>query len=256
VTVTWYWIDSNNLVTADCPTSTTSVGQGTKVTISASCMDTSGNVGHASVSFRIDTEPPVQTLTGFRNGATYMLGRGPLPGCVTTDALSGVALTGVTTILGGRPDGTGVFAVTCSAGQDEAGNVAATVSGHYTVVYEFGGFITPPVNSTLKASAARITVRFRLARIDGTTISAHTQAALAARHDVRARLRGPGISPVVSTCSWNTLGKFLVCPIATPPHVKVGKRYTITATENLGSGFVTIPIDPYSENPERVTFRR
>jgi Pentapeptide repeats (8 copies) len=256
VTVSWYWVDSNDLVTADCPTSTTSVGQGTNVAISASCTDTSANVGHASESFRIDTQPPVQTLTGFRNGATYMLGRGPLPGCVTTDALSGVALNGGTMILGGRPDGTGVFTVTCSNGQDEAGNVAATVSGHYTVVYEFGGFITPRVDSTLMASAARITVRFRLARIDGTSVPARTQAALATRHDVRATLRGPGISPVVSTCSWNTQGKFMVCPIATPPHVQVGKRYTITATENLGSGFVTIPIDPYSENPERITFRQ
>lgn len=252
VTVTWYWVDSNDLSTTDCPASTTSAGQGKQIVISASCTDTSGHVGHASEAFRIDTTPPVQKLTGFRNGATYILGRRPTPGCVTTDATSGVALIGGLTILGGRPDGTGIFTVTCSGGQDEAGNVAATASGHYILVYEFGGFITPPVGSTLNASAAAITVRFRLANIDGTTIP----AALAVKHNLRATLRGPGISPAVSICSWNTKGKVLVCSIATPSHVQVGKRYTITATENLGSGFVTIPIDPYSENPEPVTFRR
>jgi hypothetical protein len=255
VTVTWYWIDSNPLP-ADCPASTTSTGQGTNVVVSASCTDGSGHVGNGSAVFKIDTTPPVQKLTGFRNGGVYPLGREPLPACTTTDTLSGVALYGITTILGGRPDGTGVFIVTCSRGQDNAGNIAVTVSGHYTVVYDFGGFITPRVGSALRASAPTIFVRFRLAKIDGTIIAARTQAALAARHDLRATLRGPGISPEVATCSWNSKGKFLVCPIATPSHPRIGNRrhYTITATENLGTGFVTIPVDPFSENPEPISF--
>lgn len=99
-------------------------------------------------------------------------------------------------------------------------------------------------------------VRFRLARIDGTIIPARTQSALAAHHRLQATLRGPGISPVVVTCSWNARGKFVVCPVPRPPHVRVGRRYTITATEDLGTGFVTIPIDPFSENPEPVSFTR
>jgi uncharacterized protein YjbI with pentapeptide repeats len=256
VTVTWYWIDSNDLIPAQCPASTTSTGQGADVVVSASCTDAADNVGQGSVPLQIDTTPPVQRLTGFRDGAVYLAGRTPSPACRTTDAVSGVARNGIATISSSRPDGTGINTVTCSGGQDNAGNVAATVTGHYTVVYEFGGFITPKVGSVIKIKTKTIVVRFRLAFLDGTPIGVRPESVLARRHDVAATLRGPGISPVVSTCSWNRRAKYLSCPIALPPGIKVGKHrhYTITATENLGSGFVKVPADAFSENPEPVSF--
>lgn len=76
------------------------------------------------------------------------------------------------------------------------------------------------------------------------------------RHDVQATLRGPGISRVVTTCTWNARRQYLVCSMATPRHIRTGRshHYSITATENLGSGFVTVPPSAASENPEPVYF--
>ena len=256
VTVTWYWIDANSLVPASCPGSTTTKRQGAAVVMSASCTDTATHVGNSSVTVKIDTTPPVVKLTGFRNGAVYDMGTSLLPMCVTTDAPSGVGLNAVTTISAGRPDGTGVTTVTCTGAEDNAGNRGPSLTGHYTVVYLFGGFRSPKVNARLNPSARKITVTFRLANGNGVTIPASTEAALAAHHQVRATLRGPGIKPVVASCSWNAKAKYLECAIATPRHVRTGRphRYSVTATENLGSGFVTVPADAASENPEPVYF--
>jgi hypothetical protein len=256
VTVTWYWADSNSLDPASCPSSTTTAEQGAAVVISASCTDSAGNVGTSSLTVKIDTTPPVVKLTGFRNGATYPTGSVPWAQCVTTDALSGVAEYSVTTLLGGRPDGTGVSTATCTGGEDNAGNQGASLTGRYTVVYLFGGFIAPRVDAKLSPTARSITVRFTLANAAGKAIPASTEAALAAAHDIRATLRGPGIKAVVSSCSWNAHGKYAQCVIPRPLHVRTGARnkYSITATENLGSGFVTVPVDYQSENPEPVYF--
>jgi uncharacterized protein YjbI with pentapeptide repeats len=256
VTVTWHWVDSNSPDPASCPASTTTTEQGSAVVISASCTDISGNVGHSSLTVQIDTTPPVVSLTGFRNGATYPLSSRPLPACTTTDALSGVRLYAATTITGGRPDGTGKFTVTCTGAEDNAGNKGPDLSAGFTVVYLFGGFISPKVGATLSRSARTITVAFRLADASGKAIATSTAAALARLHDVRATLRGPGISPASATCIWNIRRKYLQCAIATPRRVRTGHnhRYSITAAENLGSGFVTAPADAFSENPEPVYF--
>ena len=79
----------------------------------------------------------------------------------------------------------------------------------------------------------------------------------AARHDFRATLRGPGISPATAACRWIPSGKYLQCSIATPRHIQTGHshRYSISATEKLGSGFIEAPITAASENPEPVHFR-
>jgi uncharacterized protein YjbI with pentapeptide repeats len=258
VTVSWFWVDSNALNPAHCPGSTTSAVQGSGVVISASCTDVSSNTSDASVPANIDTTPPTVALTRVRNGASYPLGQAPLAQCTTADAVSGVARNAGTTIMGGRPDGTGVFTVTCTGAADNAGNnQASTLTAHYTVLYEFGGFSAPKPGSTLKASTRTITVRFRLSNQAGHPIPAKTAAALAAHHAVRATLRGPGISPATAACSWVASTKFLTCAIATPRHVLKGHkhRYTITATENLGTGFTKAPITAASENPEPIHFR-
>lgn len=259
VTVTWYWVDSNPLGSS-CPASTISTQQGSAVAITATCTDSQGHTGNGSQMVSIDTRPPTVGLTGLTDGATYPLGKAPITTarCVTTDAVSGVGRQAALTFAGGRPDGTGVFTVTCSGAQDVAGNnQASTVTAHYTVVYLFGGFITPKPGTTLKASARTITVRYRLVNQNGVAIPANTAKALAAARAVRATLRGPFIKPVVSICTWNSLGKYLRCSIPTPRHVRTGTRhrYTITASENLGTGFVTVPVTAASENPETVHFR-
>lgn len=256
VTVTWYWVDSQSLNTAECPASTTSSTLGAAVVISASCTDSVGNVGHGSLTVKIDTIPPTERLTGFREGGIYQLGLTPLAGCVTSDAISGVALNAGILIDGTRPDGTGVVTVTCSGGENNAGLVGPVVIGHYTVVYLFGGFISPRPGSTLSHSVRKINVRFRLAGANGTAIPATTQAQLAALFDVRATLRGPGISAKVATCAWNASGKYLQCAIIMPRHVATGPRhrYLITALVNVGSGFITVPPDASSQNPEPIHF--
>lgn len=256
VTVSWFWIDSNDL-TGNCPASTSSTGQGDPVVFSASCTDSAGHTATSQLSVDIDTTPPVEKFINFREGATYLLGESPLqPSCVTSDALSGVALNGGVFDSAGRPDGTGITTLTCSAAQDKAGNVAATITGHFTIIYEFGGFVAPKVGSTLKASAPQITVEFALANGLGTPAAAARQAGLGSHQGVRATLAGPGISPVVAGCDWNPAAKLFTCTIARPAGIKTGpqEHYTITASENVGSGFVTVPPDAFSENPEPVTF--
>ena len=256
VTVSWYWVDSQSLDQATCPPTTTGSQQGLAVTISGSCTDSVANTGTSSVVVKIDTTPPAVAVTGVLNNGTYPLGKAPIPACTTADALSGVALHAAELISGGQPDGAGVITATCSGGQDNAGNIAATIRARYTVVYEFGGFAAPKVGATLKSTAATISVRFRLVNAAGTPIGVTYAAALAGRHDVRATLRGPGITPVVATCRWITSSSYFGCPVPVPGHVETGKNhtYTITVTENLGRGFVTAPIDAASENPERIHF--
>jgi hypothetical protein len=257
VTVSWYWADSNSLASANCPASTTTSVQGADVTISASCTDASGNVGHASITVAIDTTPPQVSVRGVRAGAVYSLGEQPMSRCVTTDALSGVRLYAGDTTSGGRPDGTGVLTVTCSGAEDEAGNIAAPVSANYAIVYDLGGFIAPIVGSGLNPSAKKITVKFRLAAMSGATIPAGTEAALAAAHDIRATLSGPGTSPTSTDCGWNAGSKYLECLIPTPRHIQTGRshHYLITATENVGSGFLPIPADFESQDPGPVYFK-
>lgn len=251
VTVTWYWIDRNSLVSGECPASTTVSAQGIAVPISASCIDSAANVGHASVTEKIDTTPPVVALTGVTKGAIYPYGPARLAQCLTTDSYSGVAAHAGSQTIGGRPDGTGVLTAECTGATDRAGNQAPTVTVTYQVVYAFGGFMSPAVGSTLNPSARTIGVRFMLTSVSGTPIGASVAAALASTYDVRATLRGPGITPDSAPCAWNATGKYFRCAIVTPRNVRTGRKnpYSITVTENLGGGFVRAPIDYYSQNP-------
>jgi hypothetical protein len=258
VTVTWYWVDSNSLDTADCPAATTTPGgqQGAAVTITATCADSAGHTGTGSTTVKIDLTPPVVTVIGLTNGAVYQYPDSPPFGCSTTDALSGVATYASGPLTGGRPDGSGYFTFTCENGTDVAGNVAPPVVVRFSVVYDFGGFLSPKPGGELKPSARHITVRFRLVRADGTALPAATQAGLALHYDVRATLRGPGIRPGTANCTWVAHHRYLQCMITTPRHVRTGhrNRYSVTVTENLGDGFITVPADAASQNPVPVYF--
>ncbi len=261
VTVSWYWADSNAL--DNCPATTTSAGQGAAVTIAASCTDSAGHTGKGSLSAAIDTTPPAVSITGVRPGGVYQLDRFPLPTCAVTNAVSGVGSYGVCSLYSPVIPGTkqedlaGVWKMTLSGATDKAGNVARAVSAQWTLVYLFGGFYAPKVGSTLSHSARDITVKAFLADNSAKAIPAAEQAARAKYHQIRATLRGPGITAVTVACGWNAKGRYLLCLIPTPRKVKTGHshRYTITVAENVGSGWITVPDDAASLNPAPVYFK-
>ena len=119
------------------------------------------------------------------------------------------------------------------------------------------GFIAPASGCTVARSSKAIIARFRLTDVNGQPAYAPFQAGLAADHDVRVTLRGPGITAVTVNCGWNASQADLTCAIRIPSGVRTGssQRYTLTATENVGTGFVTIPAVRGTANPEVIHFR-
>jgi len=85
------------------------------------------------VGLTLDSAPPVVTVTGVNDGASYPLGSVPTAGCDTQDAQSGVATPATLTVTGGNGNGLGSFIATCSGAVDHAGNSADPVSVTYTV---------------------------------------------------------------------------------------------------------------------------
>ena len=82
-------------------------------------------------------------VTGVTNGATYVLGAAPAPGCTATDSLSGVsgACTG-RTHRWATSNGVGEF--TYSRVRPPTTPAACwTVTATYRVVYRFDGFLQP-----------------------------------------------------------------------------------------------------------------
>jgi hypothetical protein len=260
ITVTWYWADSNAMPSAGCPASTVSTGQGAITSVIATCTDAVGNVGKGLLAAPIDTTAPVVTATGVRNGTVYDLHDYPRsPRCETTDAVSGVARAAVTSFTAppvksaGHPGVAGVWSIICSGAKDKAGNtVSKATPATWTVGYELGGFYAPRANSTLSHKQADITVRMFLADGDNKPIAASEQAAWAARHAFQVMLTGAGIKAVFAACGWNATGRYLQCSIPTPSKAPTGHShpYRITAQQNLGSGWLAIPRDASSENPE------
>lgn len=91
----------------------------------------------------VDTTPPVVTVTGVTDGASYALGAVPATGCKTTDTVSAIAVNASLAVTGGTPNGAGTFTATCSGAKDAAGNIASAVSVTYTVSYAWSGFLAP-----------------------------------------------------------------------------------------------------------------
>jgi len=86
------------------------------------------------VGLNLDGTPPVVTVTGVSDGASYAYGSVPPAGCDTQDAESGVATVAMLTVTGGDVDGIGSFTATCSGATDNAGNSADPVHVSYTVL--------------------------------------------------------------------------------------------------------------------------
>ncbi|HEX5615157.1 MAG TPA: PxKF domain-containing protein [Acidimicrobiia bacterium] len=122
-----------------------------------------------------DTTPPVVTVTGVTDGATYAAGTVPVAGCTTVDPEpgSGVATEATPVTTGGPTD----FTVTCSGAMDVAGNPGntAVASYHVSSTYAFSGFKTPvddrPTLNKAKAGSS-IPVRFSLGGDRGLAIFA------------------------------------------------------------------------------------
>jgi len=258
VTVTWNWTDDGTIVAAMCATSSTTSGNGNPVTLNATCTDLAGNLGHASDQVKVDTTAPVVSVTGVRSGGRYVLGKVPVAGCGTTDAVSGVATPAAVQVTTTGSNGVGPFTATCAGAVSIAGNPqAAPVRASYTVGYGFGGFTAPLPNSTLRRSAHTIAVSFRLTDAAGTPIASTLAAALGAAHQVQVTLRGPGITSATAGCAWNSVAGVFQCDITTPAGIRTGKtsRYSISAYANLGAGFALAPAVRKAVNPETIYFR-
>lgn len=142
---------------------------------------------------------------------------------------------------------------TCPDGTNSDLHTAGCLSRR---LYGFGGFSSPLPNSTLRAGARTIKVRFGLINSAGRPIAGPTVIRLASRHKVRVSLSGPGIKTAVAYCGRTAGAHGFRCLIDTPSGIKTGKsrRYLITVTENLGTGFLTAPAAGQAVNPEVVHF--
>lgn len=104
-----------------------------------------GMGGPVTVSVRRDATAPTATVTGVRDGATYVVGSVPGAACDTRDATSGVAAPATLTLSGGTI--VGRFTATCAGGRDVAGNISsASSTAAYNVMYAWSGFLSPSVN--------------------------------------------------------------------------------------------------------------
>ena len=138
--------------------------------ISRSC-DASSVLGTDSITatWRRDATAPDVAVTGVSDGAVYVLGTEPAPGCSTSDSLSGVASDAALTVTGGPT--VGYFTASCDGGRDNAGNTASA-SATYQVVYDFGGF-GPPIGATNNDKAgSAVPIKFDLGGNQGLNVLA------------------------------------------------------------------------------------
>jgi glycosidase len=128
-----YWIDDGAVNVAQGNSASLSIPAEGVYAVGMRAIDGAGYVSPQTTQIvRIDMHPPVVAVTGVQQGAKYV-GRAPVAGCLTTDALSGVALNASVSISGGNGHGAGQFTATCSGGKDNAGNIAQPVSVTYSV---------------------------------------------------------------------------------------------------------------------------
>jgi uncharacterized protein YjbI with pentapeptide repeats len=222
------------------------------------CPDNSNSDKHvAGCLSALDTTPPAVAVTGVGSGKVYVTGAVPKAGCKTTDNGT-VYLPATVKVTTTGKNGAGRFTATCAGAVDLAGNKQkAAVSVSYTVGYGLHGFIAPAAGAAIVRSSHVFTVRFRLTSASGNPVSGSLAKALAAAKGVRVTLRGPGISAVTVNCGWNAAQQDLACVIGIPSGVLAGsaQRYTITAAENVGTGFLAVPAVGGTANPEVVHFR-
>jgi uncharacterized protein YjbI with pentapeptide repeats len=222
---------------------------------STTCPDgTSSNIYIDGCFSPRDTTPPVLHLN-VKNGQVFAVGEAPTPQCTATDEYSTITTQPTLTVTSHSAHGLGKFTATCSGGIDLAGLSARPVSATYWVAYGFGG-MEPQQGTYVPTRPRSLAVSFSLSSATGGVISASTGKAMARRHDVRVTLRGPGIRPVTATCRSYSPGSGFACKLRLPHGIKTGRRhrYTLTAYENNGFGFVVAPGEPTAENPVTIHF--
>ena len=255
--VNWNWTDDGAINTNACPQWSTGDTNGDPVTLTATCADRAGNVGHASETIKIDMTPPVVTVTGVRTGGVYALGRVPAAGCKTTESVSGVATPAHLSLTGATSHSVGKATATCAGAVSVAGLAQAkAVLVNYTAAYGLDRFLAPGPGASVRKAARHITVRFRLTGASGQSLADGVAIKLATDRDVRVSLAGPGIKRVTATCRWQPANRQFNCLLRIPRGVRIGRsyRYTITAAENVGTGFVTAPAIGRAHDPQVIHF--
>jgi hypothetical protein len=190
---------------------------------------------------------PTGTVTfNLHNSATVLL-------FTDTETLSG----GMATSKGYTATAVGIdhWVATYNGDSNNNSVSSGTAAESVSVVYGFGGFMSPLPKSMLVKSGSTIPVKFVLTDSAGNPIAASTAAALASAGKVEATLAGPGISPQTALCAWDGSNLAFQCNIKTPTGLKTGASYTITVAENVGGGFMTAPPVGAAVNPETVFFK-
>jgi hypothetical protein len=126
VTITWNWTDADGPTDIDpnnCTTSSTSSGEGSKLTLTATCSDKAGNTGSASYNVNVDKTPPTVSAAPTTQPNANGWYNAPVRVHFTcNDALSGVASCPADQVL--SSEGSAVLSTPQTA-TDVAGNVSA-----------------------------------------------------------------------------------------------------------------------------------
>jgi hypothetical protein len=250
------------LGTASASASLTVSAQGSN-DIACTATDSVGNAGADvgstnAATLLIDSVAPTVVVTGVVDGAQYISGSQPTAGCETSDATSGVGTAAVLSITGGI-GGAGLLTATCAGAYDVAGNPqTAAVSVSYTVVYAFAGFFSPVPDSQWSRGRT-IPAKFALTDSAGIRIADSLADGLASGHRVRVRLLTAPAGSALSS-AWCTSDAALdqfVCPLRMPGSATSGATYWIVAEEDLGTGFIVVPLGPgaLTANPEPIVAR-
>ena len=193
-----YWVDSGAVSSTTTSLASTSVSGEGQHTVGARAIDNAGNISSLiAAAVNIDLTPPVVTVTGVSNNASYPYNSAPAAGCQTTDALSGVATPATLNVTGDNGEGYGNFTATCSGATDNAGNMAQPVSVSYTV--------QPPASDTSSATVTETGVLFSALLGQGTTTftvtNTGTSTVAGPIQLVLANLPA-GVTPANSTGDW------------------------------------------------------
>jgi hypothetical protein len=147
-------------------------GDGPK-TVYVQFQDAEGNISDAeSASIKLDTTPPVITLTTPADGVTYVKNQAVAADWSTSDAYSGVASKSGTVATGALIDtasfGAKSFSVTAT---DVAGNSATTTVG-YSVPFASAGVLSPLSPTKVSVvSGGSASVKFQIFDSGGRSVS-------------------------------------------------------------------------------------
>ena len=176
VTVTFTCSDALSGV-ATCPDPVILTTNGAN-TANGTVTDKAGNTATATVSgINIDQERPTLTTADVNvQGGTYTVGAVPTATCTATDSFSGIASCTVTVTP--TANGVGTFTYTAKA-TDNAGNTS-TVSGSFSVIYRFDGFLQPindtahqvGLSTSIFKAGSTVPVKFQLRNAAGTIVQA------------------------------------------------------------------------------------